>query len=44
MQTIDIQQITLNLEETLRSSQWRIARNERLITETQRLRSIRADS
>lgn len=37
-QPLDIQQITLNLEESLQRSHWLIARSERLISETQRLK------
>lgn len=37
-QTIDIQQITLTIEERLQRSHWLIARSEKLIAETQRLK------
>jgi hypothetical protein len=37
-QTIDIQEITLRVEESLQRGHWHIARNERLIAETQRLK------
>lgn len=37
-QTIDLQQITLTIEDSLQRSHWLIARSERLIAETQRLK------
>lgn len=37
-QTLEIQQITLAIEESLQRSHWLIARSERLIAETQRLK------
>lgn len=38
LQTLEIQLITLTLEETLQSSKWRVARSQRLLTEMQLLR------
>ena len=44
-QTLDIQQITLTLEESLQRSHWLIARSKRLIAETQCLKEkIEADA
>lgn len=37
-QTIEIQQITLTIEEALQNSKWRVARSEKLLTEMQLLR------
>ena len=38
LQTIEIQQITLTLEEALQNSKWRIARSEKLASEMQLLK------